>query len=69
MAQTIAGLVRNIESMSGAESVYDKQFELAVGGGFGAWRVVNDYNNDENFDQDLFYPHHSKPNRASMDRS
>ena len=52
-AETLAGLIRNIELNSVAGDVYDEQFEHAVGGGFGCWRILNDYNNDENFDQDI----------------
>jgi len=53
-AKTLGGLIRNIENISDSETVYDEQFETAVGGGFGAFRIVNDYNNYESFDQDCF---------------
>jgi hypothetical protein len=53
-AKVLAGLIRNIEAISDIETVGDEQFEAAVAGGFGALRIVNDYNNDDNFDQDAF---------------
>lgn len=52
-ANTLQGLVRNIESVSNAERAYDTAFEIAVAGGFGGWRVVAQYADDDGFDQEL----------------
>jgi len=47
LAETCDGLYRADERDSGAEEAYDNAFEEAVGGGFGAWRVRNVYEDDE----------------------
>jgi len=52
-AETLQGLIRNIESVSNAERAYDTAFEIAVAGGFGGWRVVAQYADDDGFDQEL----------------
>ena len=54
LAEIMGGLVRNIEAISDAESTYDMAFKFAVAGGFGAWRVVTDYQNDHSFEQEVF---------------
>lgn len=41
------GLYRADEQDSGAEEAYDNAFEEAVGGGFGAWRLRAEYEDDE----------------------
>ena len=41
------GLYRADEQDSGAEEAYDNAFEEAVGGGFGAWRLRCDYEDEE----------------------
>jgi hypothetical protein len=52
-ADILQGLIRNIESISNAEKAYDTGFEWAVTGGYGAWRIKTDYNNDDSFEQDI----------------
>lgn len=52
-ADIFNGLIRDIEQSSGAETIYDSQFKNAVAGGYGAWRIVPDYENDQSFDQVL----------------
>lgn len=52
-AETITGLIRNIESVSGAEKAYDMAYEFAVAGGKGAWRICTDYAGDTAFEQDI----------------
>ncbi|MCY1404601.1 Phage P22-like portal protein [compost metagenome] len=47
LAETCDGLYRADEQDSGAEEAYDNAFEEAVGGGFGAWRLRADYEDDE----------------------
>ena len=54
LAEIMGGLVRNIEAISDAESTYDMAFKFAVAGGYGAWRVVTDYQNDHSFEQEVF---------------
>jgi hypothetical protein len=52
-ANTYQGLIRNIESVSNAERAYDTAFEVAVAGGYGGWRVVAQYADDDAFEQEL----------------
>ena len=52
LAETCDGLYRADERDSGAEEAYDNAFEEAVGGGFGAWRVRNVYEDDEDDDNE-----------------
>lgn len=54
LAEIIEGLVRNIEYLSCGETVYDIAFEQAVSGGFGYFRVLTKYADDDVFDQDIF---------------
>jgi hypothetical protein len=56
VAEVFGGLCRAIEQASRAESTYKEQFKYAVAGGFGAWRIMPVYMNDEGdgaFDQVL----------------
>lgn len=48
LAETCAGIFRADEQDSGAQEAYDNAFEEAVGGGFGAWRLVTAYEDDDN---------------------
>lgn len=52
LADVCDGLYRADEQDSGAEEAYDNAFEEAVGGGFGAWRLRTDYEDDEDPDED-----------------
>lgn len=54
MAEIIEGLIRNIEYQSRAETVYDIAFEQAVSGGFGFFRILKKYNDDDVFEQDIY---------------
>lgn len=54
MADIRQGLIRNIESMSHADAVYDWGSLYAITSGFGGWEVTADYADDASFEQDLF---------------
>lgn len=47
LADVCDGLYRADEQDSGAEEAYDNAFEEAVSGGFGAWRLRTEYEDDE----------------------
>lgn len=47
LAETCNGLFRADEQDSVAEEAYDNAFEEGVGGGFGAWRLRNVYEDEE----------------------
>jgi hypothetical protein len=53
VAKTITGLIRNIESDSKASNAYDTAFDEVVNGGFGGWRVVTEFSDDDSFEQDI----------------
>ena len=53
LAKVIDGMIRNIESTSGASGAYDTAFDHAVGHGTGYWRIVSEENDDDSFDQDI----------------
>ena len=53
VAETLTGLIRNIETQSKAENAYDCAFDEVVNGGYGGWRVVTDFNDDDAFEQDI----------------
>ena len=52
LAETCDGLYRADEKDSVADEAYDNAFEEAVGGGFGAWRLRNIYEDDEDEDNE-----------------
>ena len=52
LAETCDGLYRADEQDSVADEAYDNAFEEAVGGGFGAWRLRTQYEDDESEDNE-----------------
>lgn len=52
-AKIYQGLIRDIELQSKASVAYDRAGDHAVGGGFGYFRVVTEYADDESFYQDI----------------
>jgi len=52
-AKIFNGLIRNIESLSKATNSYDAAFDEAVTGGYGGWRVLTEFNDDDIFEQDI----------------
>jgi hypothetical protein len=57
IAVTIDGIIRNIEQMSNASTVYAQAARNMVIGGMDGWRVVQKYVSDNTFDQDLAIEH------------
>jgi hypothetical protein len=47
------GIIKNIEDKSKAGQAYDTAFEWSSAAGFGAWRVVTEYSEDDGWDQDI----------------
>ncbi len=52
-AKVFNGLIRNIESLSKATNAYDAAFDESVTCGYGGWRVLTEYSDDDVFDQDV----------------
>lgn len=53
LAETLTGLIRNIENNSDAEAAYDTSFQHAVTGGFGFFRINTKYAEVDSFEQDI----------------
>lgn len=53
VAKVMSGLIRNIESQSKASNAYDNAFDEMVNGGYGGWRVLTDFSDDDAFEQDI----------------
>lgn len=53
LAETLQGIIKNIEYNCDAEDAYDVAFQSAVEGAFGYLRVRSDYLADDSFEQDL----------------
>jgi len=54
MAGVISGIFRHIEVQSDADAAYDTAFDFAVRMGWGYFRVVTDYRDDDSFDQEIY---------------
>lgn len=52
-AELRQGLIRNIETQSNADRAYDTAFQFAAEGGFGVWRIVTEYSDDDAWEQDI----------------
>src|ERR1700761_6255558 len=52
-AEVLAGLMRSIEDESRADPIYKNQYKFAVAGGYGAWRLMPEYADEDSFDQVL----------------
>lgn len=68
-AEVYSGLIRNIESNSDAETAYDTAFKFAAAGGFGLWRVLPEFTDDDSFDQDICIKRVANPFTAYCDPS
>lgn len=53
VAEVLNGLIRNIEYTSNADVAYDTALDHAVTAGFGYFRIVTEYADDDAFDQDI----------------
>jgi len=53
VAKVMTGLIRNIESVSKARNAYDTAFDEVINGGYGGWRVITEFSDDDAFEQDI----------------
>ena len=70
VADVFAGLCRSIEQCSRADQIYKEQLKFAVAGGFGAWRIMPTYMQDDGegaFDQVLRILNISNPQTVVWD--
>ena len=49
-AKVMEGLIRNVESTSKASNAYDCAFDEVINGGYGGWRVITEFTDDDIFD-------------------
>jgi len=52
-AKIYDGIVRSIEKNSHAENAYDNSFKESLKGGYGGWRYLTEYNDNDIFKQDI----------------
>ena len=52
-AQVFEGIIRHINYVSAASTIFDEAVESQVEGGIGYWRVGTEYIDDDTFDQDI----------------
>lgn len=53
LAEIYSGLIRNIESQSKAENAYDASYDEAITGGYGGFRFLTQFTDDDAFEQDI----------------
>lgn len=53
VADVIGGIIRGIENNSNADIAYETGLDCAVSSGFGYWRVITDYVDEDSFDQEI----------------
>jgi hypothetical protein len=66
-AKMLKGLIKQIERQSNADIAYDTAFDGAVSNGWGYWRILNEYEGDDTFDQVLKIVRIRNPFRVYMD--
>ncbi len=67
LSEVLSGIIKNIEAVSNAKTAYDCAFDHAVGHGFGFWRIITEYNDDDSFDQDIKIKRISNSMRVYLD--
>jgi len=67
VAGKLDGLLKHIEDISSADIAYDTAFEFALRMGFGFFRIVSEYCDDESFDQDIYIRRITNPFSAYLD--
>ena len=53
IAKIKMGLSRSIENLSDAESIYDAAFDETITSGYGGWRLLTQFTEDDSFDQEI----------------
>ncbi len=54
IAKIRAGIIANVEYLSNAETIYDQAGEMQVSCGYGAWRVLTRYTEENPFEQEIY---------------
>lgn len=69
IAKIREGLIASIEQQSNADAIYDQAFEMAVSCGYGAWRVLTRYTEENPFMQEIYLEAIKNPFLVFMDPS
>ena len=69
IAKIRSGLIANIEYLSNAEAIYDYAGEMATSCGYGAWRVLTRYTDENPFLQEIYLERIKNPFLVYMDSS
>lgn len=67
LAKIRTGIIANIEYLSNAEAIYDYAGEMAVSCGYGAWRVLTRYTDENPFLQEVYLERIKNPFLVYMD--
>jgi hypothetical protein len=60
-AEIEQGLIRHIERTSNASEAYDSSFDAMATGGFGFFRLLTEYTDDDGFDQEICFQRELNP--------
>lgn len=66
-AKMLKGLIRQIERQSNADVAYDTGFDSAVSCGWGYWRILTEYEDEDSFDQVIKIGRIRNPFRVYLD--
>jgi hypothetical protein len=66
-AKIYDGLIRHIQDRSCADEAYDTAFEHAVDGGYGFWRILTEYCDENSFEQEIVIKRIRNRFAASLD--
>lgn len=66
-AQVYMGVIRHIEYISNAAMAYQTGLSCSVRGGWGYWRLITAYANDDSFDQEIFIRRCPDPLQVYLD--
>ena len=69
IAKIRSGLIANIEYLSNAEAIYDYAGEMATSCGYGAWRALTRYTDENPFLQEIYLERIKNPFLVYMDSS
>src|SRR3989304_128467 len=67
LARIREGIVRNIEYLSRADQIYDQAFEMAASCGYGAWRPLTRYTEENPFIQEIYLESVKNPFMVFLD--
>ena len=69
LARIRKGIIHNIEYLSNAESIYDYAGKMCVVSGYGAWRVLTRYTEEDPFVQEIYMEVIRNPFQVYLDPS